>query len=198
MWRVNWRFKLGPLSIIHVCITNLSCASVQYLVYELHIFKPLFLVWREKLASKETETGDVRLSFDSLEHKVRVNSGSYRPLSRYWCSGKGWPDTKTKHTTGKSKPKLVSGPIIRDIQFSNWWCFAILWRMTLTNLVCSFYWCVLFLCLAKLYRSCPSHDKGLSPTRQSVQMFEAFDQTSVLPPQVIHVKLGGTVSIQWL
>ena len=28
-------------------------------------------------------------------------------------------------------------------------------------LVCSFQWCVLFLCLAKLYRSCPIRDKGL-------------------------------------
>ena len=28
-------------------------------------------------------------------------------------------------------------------------------------LVCSFQWCVLFLCHAKLYRNCPIHDKGL-------------------------------------
>ena len=28
-------------------------------------------------------------------------------------------------------------------------------------LVCSFQWCVLFLCLAKLYRSCPIRDKGI-------------------------------------
>ena len=32
----------------------------------------------------------------------------------------------------------------------------------LTNFgLLSFQWCVLFLCLAKLYRSCPSHDKDL-------------------------------------
>ena len=33
-------------------------------------------------------------------------------------SYKAWPDTKTKHTTGKSKPKLVSGPIVRLIHQS--------------------------------------------------------------------------------
>ena len=33
-------------------------------------------------------------------------------------SYKAWPDTKTKHTTGKSKPKMVSGPIVRVIHQS--------------------------------------------------------------------------------
>ena len=33
-------------------------------------------------------------------------------------SHKSWPDKKTKHTTGKSKPKLVSGPIVRFINQS--------------------------------------------------------------------------------
>ena len=37
-----------------------------------------------------------------------------------------------------------------------------LWQLVhLLILVCSFQWCVLFLCLAKLYRSCPIRDKGL-------------------------------------
>ena len=36
------------------------------------------------------------------------------------------------------------------------------WQLVhLLILVCSFQWCVLFLCLAKLYRSCPIRDKGL-------------------------------------
>ena len=38
-----------------------------------------------------------------------------------------------------------------------------LWQLVhLLILVCSFQWCVLFLCLAKLYRSCPIRDQGLS------------------------------------
>ena len=37
---------------------------------------------------------------------------------RYYSSCKAWPDTKTKHTTGKSKLKLVSGPIVRVIHQS--------------------------------------------------------------------------------
>ena len=38
------------------------------------------------------------------------------------------------------------------------------WQLVhLLILVCSFQWCVLFLCLTKLYRSCPIHDKGLLP-----------------------------------
>ena len=37
-----------------------------------------------------------------------------------------------------------------------------LWELVyLLILVCSFQWCVLFLCLAKLYRSCPVRDKYL-------------------------------------
>ena len=37
-----------------------------------------------------------------------------------------------------------------------------LWQLVhLLILVCSFQWCVLFLCLAKLHRSCPIRDKGL-------------------------------------
>ena len=34
--------------------------------------------------------------------------------------------------------------------------------LLLLILVCSFQWWVLFLCLAKLHRSCPSPDKDLS------------------------------------
>ena len=39
-------------------------------------------------------------------------------------------------------------------------------------LVCSFQWCVLFLCLAKLYRSCPIRDKDLFhlPPRKTASM----------------------------
>ena len=32
----------------------------------------------------------------------------------YDSSDKAWPDTEIKHTTGKSKPKLVSGPILSE------------------------------------------------------------------------------------
>ena len=38
-----------------------------------------------------------------------------RPLTRIGQFHKAWLDTKTKHTTGKSKRKLVSGPIVRVI-----------------------------------------------------------------------------------
>ena len=40
----------------------------------------------------------------------------YRPLSR--IGQLPWPDTKTKHTTGKSKQTLVSGPVVRVIHQS--------------------------------------------------------------------------------
>ena len=47
-----------------------------------------------------------------------------------------------------------------------------LWQLVhFLILVCSFQWCVLFVCLAKLYRSCPVHDKGLSGTVKSMSMF---------------------------
>ena len=38
------------------------------------------------------------------------------------------------------------------------------WQLVyLLMLLFSFQWCVLFLCLVRLYSSCPSRDKGLSP-----------------------------------
>ena len=43
------------------------------------------------------------------------------------------------------------------------WYFGVwVWQLVhVLILVCSFQWCVLFLCLVKLYRSCPIPDKGL-------------------------------------
>ena len=41
-----------------------------------------------------------------------------------------------------------------------------IWQLVhLLILVYSFQWCVLFLCLVNLYRSCPIHDKGLYVSR---------------------------------
>ena len=55
---------------------------------------------------------------------------------------------------------------LQKLQFSNWWRFAILWSQLrklvhVLILVCSFQWCVLFLCLAKFYRSCSVRHEGL-------------------------------------
>ena len=49
----------------------------------------------------------------------KLNRNANRPLSWYRCSTKVWPNTKTKHTTGKSQPKLVSGPVGRLIHQSS-------------------------------------------------------------------------------
>ena len=49
--------------------------------------------------------------------KTRVSLYN-RPLSWYGCSTKVWSNTRTKHTTRKSKPKLVSGPIVRVVHQS--------------------------------------------------------------------------------
>ena len=58
-----------------------------------------------------------------MRHRESLSFQQYltavkRPLSRYSCSSKVWRNIKTKHTTGKSKPKLVSGPIVRVIHQS--------------------------------------------------------------------------------
>ena len=48
-------------------------------------------------------------------HIQQMNVNLYH---RKDSSYKAWPDTKTKHTTEKSKSKLVSGPIVRVIHQS--------------------------------------------------------------------------------
>ena len=100
------------------------------------------------------------------------------PLSQYRCSTKVWSNTNVKHTnernfqflegfvwwTGKThlpyrtiKTTIFKLMALRDTlvyDSDNWSTYSVI-------LVCSFQWCVLFLCLAKLYRSCPIRDKGL-------------------------------------
>ena len=49
-----------------------------------------------------------------------------------------------------------------QIDGASWYFGVWVWQLVhLLTLVCSFQWCVLFLSLAKLYRSCPIRDKGL-------------------------------------
>ena len=61
-----------------------------------------------------------------------------------------------------ARPCLFVTQNLMKTTILNWWHFAMLWCMTLTigpltnsGLLFRSEWCVLFLCLAKLYRSCP-------------------------------------------
>ena len=61
---------------------------------------------------------DTRLSHGGNWVKYTPLQSETTPIDLYHGQDsfyKVWPDTKTKHTTGKSKSKLVSGPIVRLI-----------------------------------------------------------------------------------
>ena len=84
-----------------------------------------------------------------------------RPSSQYRCSTEVWSNTNIKQANEKNKTKLGSGPILEISIFIRFFLANGQALVHLLILVCSFQWCVLFLCLAKFYRSCPIRDKGL-------------------------------------
>ena len=118
---------------------------------------------------RESEAGNSQFAWAVLTSPLLQFCGTQGVAFRkLWDHGQdssyeAWPDTETKHTTGKSKPTLTSGPIVRLIHQS------IAKHRQFEN--CTFYMAyyfgfalssgVLFLHLAKLYRSCSSRDKGL-------------------------------------
>ena len=73
------------------------------------------LISKLNFINQGNEKEHVKISNTAMFHKHRLMIDLYR---RKDSSYKAWPDTKTKHTTGKSKPKLVSGRIVRLIHQS--------------------------------------------------------------------------------
>ena len=66
------------------------------------------LILKLNFINQGNEKEHVKISNTAMFHKRRLMIDLYHGKD---SSYKAWPDTKTKHTTGKSKPKLVSGPM---------------------------------------------------------------------------------------
>ena len=67
-----------------------------------------------------------------------------------------------------------------NIDGASWYFGVLAWQLVhLLILLCTFQWCALFLCLAKLYRSCPVRDKGL--------LVHMYDASTSIKHKDIHV-----------
>ena len=132
---------LSKLSVLSIAFWSHRNQSTTWTVcmncFTVTIARTIESIIKPPLAAISVESPYKLLNFNLYQAATTFGTNCIDLYHSEDSSCKAWPDTKTKHTTGKSKPKLVSGPIVRLIHQSIVRChqleFVVLIRFCMAN-----------------------------------------------------------------